>query len=136
VSQENAAIVSNLFDRFWQDGDWSIFNELDPDFLSVMQIGPEATQRGPREFEQLIRDWIGTWEDNQATYEVTDLGGEHVLLECHLTGRMPGSEARLEMDLVQLWTIRDGTPVEVGWYEAREDALAGVPGARAREVRE
>jgi ketosteroid isomerase-like protein len=127
VSQENAAIVLDLYDRFWKQGDWSIFDDLDPDFRSVMQIGPEATQRGPREFEQLIRDWIGTWDDNQATYEVTDLGGDHVLLECHLTGRMRGSEARLEMDLVQLWTIRDGTPVEVGWYESREDALAELP---------
>ncbi len=123
MSRENVAVVSSIYDRFWKERDWSIFDDLDPDFLSVMQIGPESTQRGPREFEQLIRDWIGTWEDNQATYEVTDLGGDHVLLACHLTGRMPGSEASLEMDLVQLWTVRDGTPVEVRWYETREEAV-------------
>lgn len=56
--------------------------------------------------------------------EIRDLGAGSVLADMRVTGRGNTSGVPIELDYVQLWTIREGHVVRVDKYESVADALA------------
>ena len=92
-------------------GDWdAAFRDADPDFeLTTPELSPMAgTYRG----EQAIRSFFGElWaafdEVQNTVQEVIDLG-DRVLVFLVVLLRPKDSEARVELRVAHLWTMRDG----------------------------
>jgi ketosteroid isomerase-like protein len=63
------------------------------------------------------------WNDYEVTSkELIDAGG-HVVLILHEAARLADSDAWVERDLVQVWTVRDGLAVRYRAFQTRTQAL-------------
>jgi ketosteroid isomerase-like protein len=56
--------------------------------------------------------------------EIRDLGAGTVLVHMRVTGRGIASGVPIDLDYVQLWTIREGLVARVDKYDSVADALA------------
>jgi ketosteroid isomerase-like protein len=102
--------------KFWApDIDWRAI-EGAPDDIGVFQ-GHEAMRR-------YYGQWYETFENiDSQTEELID-GGEHVVAILRVVGQMKGSDAKIDMRLGIVYTVKDGLIVRGREYASREEALA------------
>jgi hypothetical protein len=77
----------------------------------------------------MVGTYTSGWNDYSAQIEeVSDADGQ-VVLVLHETVTMRDTGVRLERDLVQLWTVREGKGVFVRVFPTKAEALesAGLP---------
>jgi ketosteroid isomerase-like protein len=103
---------------------------LDENIVWVSHIddpNPPVTL-GKGDVANLIRSWVGAWEDFR--FEVEDLTevGDSVLLEIRETGRSRLGGAPMEHRYANIWTFRGGRIIRGDAYRTREDALAVLSG--------
>jgi hypothetical protein len=103
---------------------------VDPDVEVVVDAFPGASapigQRG--------RDaWIRFWQD--WTEPLAELGledsnyeeiGNHVVVDMHISARPRNGSAPIEIDVVQLFEVRDDTITLYGVYSNRDEALGAI----------
>jgi ketosteroid isomerase-like protein len=128
MSAENVEVVRRALaamDRrlervveFWApDIDWRAI-EGAPDDIGVFQ-GHEAMRR-------YYGQWYETFENiDSQTEELID-GGEHVVAILRVVGQMKGSDAKIDMRLGIVYTVKDGLIVRGREYASREEALAAA----------
>ena len=131
MSQENVEIVRSGTEE-WLRGNLEAWVEtIDPEVgwdISTHPL-PDVPNRG-RGREALMTDMLATylsgWNDYSAKIKEVSEAGEQVILVLHETATMRDTGVRLERDLVQLWTVRDGRGVFVRVFQTKNEALEAV----------
>ena len=126
MSQENVEFVRDFF-ALIDRGDAEAWDLLPADFvidLSRRLIDP-VKLRGPNEMRAFYRDMDATWAGG-ASLGVEELidAGDKVLVLIRFGGRGKISGAEVEALVWNLWTFRDGEPVEWTYFgDDRSEAL-------------
>ena len=133
MSQENVEIVRNFF-AMVNGGDEEAWGLLPPGFvidLSRRLIDP-VVLRGPDQMRAFYRDLDAPWAGG-ASLEVEVLidAGDKVLVLIRFGGRGQKSGVEVEVLVWNLWTFRDGEPVE--WTYFGDDRPAAFEAAGLRE---
>ena len=129
MSQENVEIVRSFY-AMLDCGDAEPWDLLPPDFVfdfSRRLIDP-VVLRGGNQASAFYRDLTATWADGAkvAVEELID-AGDKVLVLIRFGGRGKMSGADVESLVWNVWTFRDGKPVEWTYFgEARAAALEAV----------
>lgn len=132
MSAENVEIVRRVAEAF-QAGDRDYWREVfAPDIiwdLSRSDLLVAGVVRGHDAVEAFFRDWLGTWDEYEATtLELID-GGDSVVHCFHQRGRGKHSGIETERDYFAVYELEDGVIVRYRHFESREEALAaaGLP---------
>lgn len=129
MSQENVETVRRMFTQLPADPA-SYFAVLDPDveFDTTSSPGPYAgIYRGHEAVRGFMRHWLGTWADYEIEAdEVIDAGDDLVVVVLTERGRGRGSGVRVQNQLAQVWTMRDGKAIRINRYSTRAEALEAV----------
>jgi ketosteroid isomerase-like protein len=126
MSQENVEFVRNFFAMI-DRSDAEAWDLLPPDFvidLSRRLLDP-VKLRGPDEMRAFYSDMDATWAGG-ASLGIEELidAGDKVLVLIRFGGRGKLSGAAVEALVWNLWTFRDGEPVEWIYFgEDRSEAL-------------
>jgi ketosteroid isomerase-like protein len=70
-----------------------------------------------------LADWVEAWEDWELEIEELLDAGDKVVAIMHQHGRAKATGLPVDMDLAQVWTIRDGKEVRMEMYANPEEAL-------------
>jgi hypothetical protein len=103
---------------------------IDPDIEVVVDAFPGGAaligQRGRDGWVHFWREWVEPWED--LYLEATDYEqiGEHVLVDMRVIAKGRGSGVPIDVQVVQLFTVRAGAIVLYGVYRNREEARAAI----------
>jgi ketosteroid isomerase-like protein len=86
----------------------------DPDFVFENDpggpLGP-TVYRGRAEVKGFWEDFFGTWKDLRAEAKYfRAVGDKNVLVRLHMVAHVEATEAPLEIDTTQLWTLSGGSP--------------------------
>jgi ketosteroid isomerase-like protein len=130
MSQENVKLVAGGFVA-WAEGrydDWIETCDLDVEWdLSAYPL-PDWPERGSGRdsFIQHLTDYFAGWHNYEAT--VTDVidAGDNVVVILHERARMRGSDAALERDLPEVFTVVGGAITCFRVFKTREQALKAV----------
>jgi ketosteroid isomerase-like protein len=135
VSRENVDLVRRGAE-LWLSGDLEGWLEtLDPDIgwdISAHPL-PDVPDHGQGR-ESFVTDMLGTyvsgWNEYVVEIEEATEVGDQVLLVLHETATMRQTGVRIERDLVQLWSVRNGLADYLRVFQTKDDALEA---ARSRE---
>jgi ketosteroid isomerase-like protein len=95
------------------------------------QLPDAGTYRGRDEITHMNDEFIGSFEDFRAEpVEIFETGGK-VVAVVRLSGRVKGSDQRVVMEEVHVWSFRDGMVMEVREYLTKADALQAVRHVRS-----
>jgi ketosteroid isomerase-like protein len=127
MSQENVEVVRRALTAFedrgvdgvaeyWDpDIDWRAI-EGAPDDIGVFS-GRDAMRRYYEQWYEMFDDLRGHAE------ELIDAGDDRVVGVTHVTARMKGSDAEVDMRLAIVYTVQNGVIVRGREYATREQAL-------------
>jgi ketosteroid isomerase-like protein len=126
MSEENVEMLRRVYDAFQGGGPDAVMPFFDPnvdyramegalDDIGVF-TGHDALRR---HWEQ----WDEMFDDLRAEPSELIDAGEQVIAMIHLTARMKGSEASIDMRFGIVWTLRDGKIVRGREYATREESL-------------
>ena len=71
----------------------------------------------------MLATYLSGWNDYSAEIKEVSEAGEQVILVLHETATMRDTGVRLERDLVQLWTVRDGRGAFLRVFRTKNEAL-------------
>src|SRR3954469_8268025 len=112
MSRRNVEIVARMYDTY-ERGDFpSSLACLDPE-IEVSQPSDEpggGTFHGHEGVVQAFAAWAGGWGDSMVEVEELTDCGDQVLARTSPRGRGKGSGAEVELEIFQLWTLRDDKP--------------------------
>jgi len=129
MSEENLERARRTFKRF-EAGDPSWTEVLHPDIewdISAHPL-PDVPNRGQGRDELLafLSTYFSGWNDYRSELrELVDAGDDFVAV-LHETVRMGETGTDLERDLVQVWTVRDGSWVVLRVFPTKQAALAAL----------
>ena len=121
----NAERLRDLFDRFWNEGDWDAGRDLfapDVEWIGVDQIGLDGDRHGGREISEFFRDWLEAWDEYSNDVEIHELTPDLLVSESHFRGRGRGSGIEFESELGQVWEFRDGKLVRQRMFRSYDEA--------------
>ena len=129
MSQEDVDVIRRGTE-LWLRGDFEAWLEtLDPEIgwdISAHPL-PDVQNRGQGR-ESFITDMLGTymsgWNDYVAEIEEVTEASDQVLVVLHETATMRQTGVRIERDLAQLWSVRDGKAVFLRVFQSRDEALS------------
>ena len=126
MSRENVEIVRRIYGH-WARREWPLIPEFfDPDVevdLSRNVFNPD-TYRGHAGIGRLLQNVDEMWNDFRI--EPTELvdAGDKVLATVRIGGTGKESGVEVEMQVMNVWTIRDAKVVRIaGGYRDRAEAL-------------
>ena len=129
MSQDHIDVIKRGLEAF-NRGDWDAAAEHLAE--SVVWMGYLASVDGSKSLfgrEAIKKAWseqsetLGREEFRAEAQEFRDLGAGTVLASMRLIGRGTGSGLPIEINYVQLWTLRDGLGVRVDSYGTAAEAL-------------
>jgi ketosteroid isomerase-like protein len=132
MSQENVSVVRRSFEAFSRGGVeavisggfWSPEIVFDPSETGIPGLG---VYRGSDEVRFFFEDdWFRAFpfEEWEIEFEeLIDAGGDQVFAMSRQHGRGATSGAGAELELANIFTLRDGEVVRVDLYRDREKAL-------------
>ncbi len=136
MSQENVEVVRAAFDAFNREGVEAFASRLfSPEFVfdaSRAGIPGVGVYRGSDQVGAFFeKDWFGAFPFEEWEVEVEELidRGDRVIVMSRQRGRGASSGVAAELELGNIFTLRDGEIVRVELYSDREKALeaAGLP---------
>jgi ketosteroid isomerase-like protein len=101
------------------------------DFSTAPGLWPEEQRhRGRKAVAELLRSWIGVWDQLHLEVEEAIDSGDRVIVVTRNIGRLGGSHARVNGSWAYLTTCRDGLIVRTEVYFTKYEALeaAGLVG--------
>ena len=116
MSSENVKVVSNIYDGFilHQSLD-NLFASLHPDVV-VHEAGSlpfGGTFKGVAGVQDLFGQMFATWDDLKIVVEKLLDGGDQVVSVLRLTARAKATGTPVDMQLTELWTLREGKVVSL-----------------------
>jgi ketosteroid isomerase-like protein len=132
--ERNLALLTEGLDAY-NRGDLSFVVELATDDIEVFahhDLLNAGSFRGRQEFEAWMRNWQEAW--SEVTLEVRDtrqIDGRFLLVEIYQRAVGAASGVPVEMDIVQLFEVRDGEIARFHLYPDLETALAALEGFQA-----
>jgi ketosteroid isomerase-like protein len=135
MSQENVEVVRRLYALITR-GDDRLLDLLGPDFVvdfSRRLVDPFVVRDlGPEEFAVFFNEARETWGELPA-WEPEELidAGDKVFAFIRTSARGKASGAEVEARVANVWTFRDGMPVELKYFG--EDRAAALEAAGLRE---
>ena len=126
MSQENVEIIRRCYE-LWHSREWSAIPELfDPDIeidLSRNVFNPDV-YHGHAGVERYVRAVEEVWDNFRVVPKEFIDAGDKVVTAVTLHGQGKGSGVDVEMELFNIWTLRDSRIVQiVGGYRDRSEAL-------------
>ena len=129
MSQEHIDLIRRGFEAF-NRGDWDTALEFVAEdvvwgaYLASMDgerviFGPESLRRT----WQAQREDLGGEELKVEARDIRDLGAGSLLVKLRVTGRGSASGVPVQVEYVQLWTIRGGLVVRLDNYASEAEAL-------------
>jgi len=127
--------ASDLLHRFYESfnqGDLDSVLELctddvelyqDPD---VVEMVAALTPRGQERIAQYLRGWLDSWSDYHARPQEFLQSGEQVAALTQLRARGKNSQFEIEVDMADVFTLRDGRIARFRLYIQRADALESL----------
>ena len=103
-----------------------MFDHLDPDAEWDWPLSTD-TFRGREQLLQAVADWYGTVSSWRVEIEeLTDCGGDRVLMDARVVARGKGSGTPFEQHVFSVITIRNGKVARFKDYTERASALKAV----------
>ena len=123
MSQQNVDQLREAFEHFLRGGDPQL-ERLDPDFEIHDHDVPDAdVYRGRDGYLKWVADWGEAWDDFKMEPERWIDAGDKVVLILSLTAKGRGSGVEVTRRDGMVWTLRDGKPVRIDYYNNERDAL-------------
>jgi ketosteroid isomerase-like protein len=125
MSQENVELVQSAYELFGVRDLPAFFGLFDPTLTYANRADePDArVYQGVEDFKGYVASWLDAFDDLRFDFhEFVDLG-DRVVVVTDLLGRGRATGADVRGAYVFLWTIREGTVVEVREYATKEEAL-------------
>lgn len=131
ASNENVELLRRFYESFNQ-GDLDSVLELCTDDVEVYK-NPEVvdmvaalTPRGQGPVAQYLRGWLDSWSEYNARPEEFLQSGEEVAALTQLHARGKNSQFDIDVDMADVFTVRDGRIASFRLYIRRSDALGSL----------
>lgn len=116
MSSHNVQLVSDIYDGFILRGSTDVlFSSLHAE--CTMTEAPSLPFGGVYEgvagAQQLYGRMFETWDDMKIVVEKLFDGDDQVVAKLRLTGRSRATGRSVDMELLELWTLRDGKVVSL-----------------------
>jgi ketosteroid isomerase-like protein len=135
MSQENVEIVRRQFALLSQDDYEAFFDEFPPEgvFDFSRRLIDPVVLRGRDEMRAWMERERQMWEGDHVGYEPKELidAGDKVLALVRVSGRGKASGVEVEAYTWNVWTFRDGMPVELTYFG--DDRAAALEAAGLSE---
>jgi ketosteroid isomerase-like protein len=79
--------------------------------------------RGPEGWLRFWRAWLEPWTDFESSFGNFADNGDEVVLDITISARGRQSGIPIELQISQVWTVRDGSVARVRIYGTRAEAL-------------
>jgi ketosteroid isomerase-like protein len=136
MSSENVKVVSDIYDGFILRGSIdTLFASLHPDVVvhEARSLPFGGTFHGIEGVKDLFGQMFATWDDLRIAVEkVIDGGDELVVAILRLTGRAKATGTPVDMQMTELWTLRDGKVIALKpfYWDAGEIGRITKAGAK------
>ena len=122
----NAERLHELYDRFWNRGDWHAGADVMASDIEWIPMADDATlggtRYGARAVNQYFAEWLEMWEGATVKWEITELTADLLLVHTWLHGRGRGSGIETDGEVGQVWEFKDGKAIRQTMYRRFEDA--------------
>ena len=127
MSQENVEIVRAVYDC-WRRGDFrATANKVAPNFEWKQLHGVvEPGSHVGADASRALRSIFEIYEDLRVEAEEYVDAGDTIVVVARAHGTARGRGLHMDQRLAFVWTVREGTPVQMEQYPNREDALKAV----------
>ena len=128
MAEANVEIVRRIFDAWASNDPDTGFAQMDERIeWHPAEDEPEtATLHGKVELQGMFLKWLTAFDDFQTEpIEFID-AGEAVVVQLHITGKLPGSGAEVANDETMVFWLRDGKVAEVREFRTKPEALAAA----------
>jgi ketosteroid isomerase-like protein len=128
MSRRNVEIVARMYDTYARGDFESSLACLDPEieFSQPTDEPGGGTFYGHEGVVQAFAVWTGAWEDYRVEVEELTDCGDQVLARTRHHGRGKGSGAEVELEIFQLWTLRDDKAVRATMYYDQAEAIGEI----------
>jgi ketosteroid isomerase-like protein len=133
MSQENVEIVRRLYELITH-GDDALLELIGPGFVvdfSRRLIDPFVVRVDPDAFASFYEEAREAWGELPA-WEPEELidAGDKVLAFIHFQAKGRASGVEVDVHVANVWTFRDGQPVELKYFGEDRDAALEAAGLR------
>jgi ketosteroid isomerase-like protein len=127
--EENVALARAGLEAWSRGGVDEVMEFLDPEI--EVHTPTELLNAGTFHGHKGYRAWLGEWMDAWDEFELKVLSAEpvgerHVLVEVYQRATGAGSGVEVEMQVTQMYEVRDGKAIRFHIYPERDRALAAV----------
>jgi ketosteroid isomerase-like protein len=132
VPSENVVLAREAYEAFNRLDLGAVLERLDPAIEWRMH---EQFTRAPRVYtgHDGVRQVFDAFHENFDDFRTEPREfievGERLVIPVRMRGRQKGSGTPVEIDLVQVWTTRNGRATALDVYSTKEEALSSVNGA-------
>ena len=132
MSSENIQLVSDIYDGFILRGSTDeLFASMVPGATvhEAASLPFGGLYEGAPAIQQMFGRMFETWEDMKIAKETLFDGGDEVVAKLRLTARSRATGRPVDMQILELWTIRDGKVVSLVpfYFDAGEVARICQP---------
>ena len=128
MSEENVELVQAAFDAYFRGDDRAMLQLVTPDIV-VRQFPDQADVRdyhGHAGLEQVMTEWIGTWDDWSIDILRTRDLGDLVFAAARQQGRGKASGAPIDAEVTFVFTMREGKIARWQMFRSEQQALEAV----------
>jgi ketosteroid isomerase-like protein len=133
MSQENVEITRRAFGQ-WQEGSGTLdaipveayAEDVEWDLSAYPLVDLPSHGRGRDNLFETFAQYLSGWKDYRPEAREFIAAGDDVVIVLHETASIADSDAVLERDVFQVWTLRDGLVVKWRVFATREEALEGA----------
>jgi ketosteroid isomerase-like protein len=128
MSEENVEIIRRAYER-WNRRDSGWATAVAPEFeyvASAAFVGLSGGHRGLEGFTRMLEQFWGEFDEAHAEPQEFIEAGDSVLAVITFRGSGKQSGVEVNMEVFQLWTLRDGKVVRGQGFSDRAEALEAV----------
>jgi uncharacterized protein len=134
MSQENVEVMRAVVEAWRLADDDAWMRLVDPEFewdtSGYPAVGVASQGSGRENFRRFLERYRTTWRRYDVRAEELIDAGDQVVAIVRETVRAEGSDAPIERQVAQVWTLRDGRVVRYRVFRTKNEALEAA-GLRA-----
>lgn len=112
---DSETIVKSIYQFMLRGDTAAAFELVDPRFVvrEAESLPYGGTFEGYEGFQRLLGAVFQTWKDAQISLKEIVGRGERVFALLDLKGKLGGSDEIVALEVVEIWTVRDGKAVDL-----------------------